>query len=249
MARTGRFGSLLFLLLAFVATLSGTGYAATKASAGTHAAPPVTPTRFARASAWVLGLEGLLNLTYTHSSNAYSSVDGDGNELPVKSTTSSLSLATFTPKMALDGFVIDHLSVGVAAGFSESNFTSETSGGGGSNWSSQTTHVLDVTPRVGFAYVASGVGVWIRGGLGIRSQWNENAPVPQGVPDGSNMQIFDTHLEVLAAFMARRDIVVSVGPWITKIVASSAGDGLQLLSKPEDQPPVFGLALGAGLVL
>jgi hypothetical protein len=63
------------------------------------------------------------------------------------------------------------------------------------------------------------------------------------------MQIFDTHLEVLAAFMARRDIVVSVGPWITKIVASSAGDGLQLLSKPEDQPPVFGLALGAGLVL
>jgi hypothetical protein len=49
--------------------------------------------------------------------------------------------------------------------------------------------------------------------------------------------------------MARRDIVVSVGPWITKIVASSAGDGLQLLSKPEDQPPVFGLALGAGLVL
>jgi hypothetical protein len=248
MARTGRFGSLLFLLLAFCATLSGTGYGATNASAGTHAAPPVTPTRFARASAWVIGLEGLLNLTYTHSSKTYSSVDGDGNELPVKSTTSTLSLSTFAPKVALDGFVIDHLSVGLAAGFYESNFTNDTSGGGWSNWSSHTEHVLDVTPRVGFAYVASGVGVWIRGGLGIRSQWNENAPVPQGAPDGSNTQIFDTHLEVLAAFMARRDIVVSVGPWITKIVASG-GDGLDRSSKPEDQPPAFGLALGAGLVL
>jgi len=78
------------------------------------------------------------------------------------------------------------------------------------------------------------VGVWIRGGLGIISQWNENAPVPQGVTGGSNAQIFDTHVEVLAAFMARRDIVVSVGPWMTKIVASG-GDGLQRSSKPEDQ--------------
>ena len=243
----GRF-DWLFLVLAFAATLSGTGYAATARSAATHTALPVVPTRFARASAWVIGLEGLLNLTYVHSSNTYSSVDGDGNELPVKSTSSSLSLSTFAPKVALDAFVIDHLSVGLAASFYESNYTNETSGGGGSNWSSQTTHALDVTPRVGFAYVASGVGVWIRGGLGIRSQWNENAPVPQGAPDGSNSQIFDTHVEVLAAFMARRDIVVSVGPWITKIVGS-AGDGLDRLSKPEDQPPTFGLALGAGLVL
>jgi hypothetical protein len=248
--RTGFFGSRFIAVLSFCVSLSRFGNAARDGSAATHAPARAKPTRFTRASAWVIGLEGLLNLSYSRDSyGGYSGVDENGNTVNVKTTSSNLAFSTFAPKVALDAFVTDHVSVGVTAGFYEANSTSETTVGGQTNWQSQTTHTLDVTPRIGFGYVgAAGIGVWARGGVGMTSRWYDTAPVLQGVTSDSSTQSFNAHIDVLGVFMVRRDIVVGVGPWLTKYIAAT-GDVAPGSSKPGDVPPVFGLALGVGLVL
>jgi hypothetical protein len=245
MGDTGRFGSYLLAILSVCMTLSHTGVAAAQASRGETRTAPAT-TRFTRAGAWMVELEGLLDLQYVHGGNDTTWVDDDGNAVHTKNTSSSLWFAAFSPRVALDAFVIDHLSVGLTAGFHESNSTSETSNNGQSYWSSQTDHSLNLTPRVGFAFMSeSGAGLWIRGGVGISSHWWENAPVPKGAPSGSSAEYFDLQFEALGAFMVRRDLVVYLGPSLKKGVGSS-GDGS---ASPEENPPVYGVALGAGLVL
>jgi hypothetical protein len=238
----------LLSLLSVFATLSRTGFAATERHSPNHAAA-TPPTQFTRGGAWVVGLEGLLDLTYSRQADStYSGDDGNGNAVQTKTATSFLSLSTFTPKVALDAFIIDHVSVGLTASFEESNTTTETSGAQ-SYWNSQTEHWLDITPRVGLAYAdASGVGVWIRGGVSITSTWFENAPAQQGAMNESSAETFSTRLEVLGAFAARRDVVLCLGPWVSKIVGST-GDGYQGAPKPEDAPPAFGVMVSAGLVL
>lgn len=247
--RTGFFGSRFVAVLSFCVSLSRSGNAAPEKSPATHSPAAAAPTRFTRASAWVIGLEGLLNLSYSRSSHDASfGADESGNTVNVKTTSSNLALSTFAPKVALDAFVTDHVSVGLTAGFNEANFTQETTGGGLTSWQSQTMHAIDVTPRVGFGAVsAAGVGVWVRGGFGIKSQWYDNAPVIYGAKNDSSAQIFDAQVDVLGVFMVRRDIVVGVGPWLTKNVAST-GD-IFGSPRPEESPPVFGVTLGVGLVL
>ena len=249
--RAGLSGSSLLLLLSLSATLSETAFAATTRRTESHPATvPASGTRFTRQGAWIVGMEGLFDLTYARSADStFSGADENGNAVQTKTTTSFLSFSAFSPKVALDAFVDDHVSIGLTAGYSESNYTNETTGSGQSYWTSQTMHALDVTPRVGLAYMtASGVGAWIRGGLRITSQWSEFAPASPGVTQGPSTEVFGTDAEVLGTFAAQRNVVFSVGPWIRKMVASS-GDGFQGAPKPEAAPPSFGLTFGVGLVL
>jgi hypothetical protein len=125
--------------------------------------------RFGRAGQLVLSGERLFGVV-----SSTMSLEQMGTEVDVTTTSIDLGLRMgqtpwSTPRLALDGFVIDGLSLGTALGFSTTSYSAgaEVSGASadldlGSGWT------FVAAPRVGYAYMFSdAVGIWPRAGLSM----------------------------------------------------------------------------------
>jgi hypothetical protein len=147
-----------------------TSIAALLALCAASSAASAQPTEsFGRAGRLTLGAERLFGLVS-------STVSAEEMGTEVDLTTTSIDLGVrqgqspwSTPRIALDGFAIDGLSLGAALGFSAVSYSGGASIGSanadldvGSGWT------LVLMPRVGYAYMFSeSVGIWPRAGLSM----------------------------------------------------------------------------------
>jgi hypothetical protein len=101
------------------------------------------------------------------------------------------------PRIGLDGFIIDGLSLG--GSFTVIHREPE---------NSSTTDIL-VAPRVGFGFMFSRVvGIWPRGGI---SYWHESVSPDQGNADGdAHAFAFDVDVPLLIAPV--RNFAITIGP-------------------------------------
>ena len=109
------------------------------------------------------------------------------------------SQAFLLPRVGLDGFIIDGLSLG------GNLIVWHTSYDGGS----QTSFVIE--PRIGFAYMFGRVvGIWPRGGFGY---WNFSASPDQGPNNaGTDAHCFAFTVDVPLIIRPVRNFAITVGP-------------------------------------
>src|SRR5262249_7488468 len=127
------------------------------------AAPSPDDRRFGRASQWGVGIAGPLPVSYVAQHESPSYLDPARN--PEGRKMESLSTMLFVPRLTVDAFVTDHVSVGLGASYSQYDewFTTMSPEGTLTNQTSSTG--INVNPRVGLVYgSAAGWGVWGRAG-------------------------------------------------------------------------------------
>lgn len=150
-------------------TTAATGVALLLVAAGAATASAQSNQGLARSGQLVLSGERLFGVV-----SSTASVEEMGVEADVTSTSIDLGLRSgqspwSVPRLALDGFVTDGLSLGTALGFSTTSISAGASMGGasgdvdiGSSWT------LVLAPRVGYAYMLNdSVGIWPRAGLSL----------------------------------------------------------------------------------
>lgn len=225
-------------------------FLAPRASAVTeHAAARDKPTvpahnerRLGVASQWVVSLDGLLTVSYAPPHEESSFVDDMGNRHTT--TFESLSTVLFAPRLSVDAFVADHLSLGLGATYSQNDLFTTTSNDGSAVQHSAWQQVT-MNPRVGLAYGgASGVGIWGRAGVLFGAMWQSNN-FPGGSQDIGSYSLAAS-VDLVATYRARKELLLMVGPWVREgIMSWSDSSSVENTTAP----PNFGVTIGAGLVL
>jgi len=219
-------------------------------------------------SAWVIGVEGVASVHHYAYPEQQSSWRGaGGGTVRTTSTGSTDSASLFTSRLGVDWFVLEHVSVGLAARYNQgTNRGATTTEGDGSQVSSgysSSTRSLGLAPRIGMAFTsAAGFGVWARAQLDHGTTWSLNRTGGSGSGSlaflaGSNPSS-ETHwsssltagIEALGTYAPREDVVLMAGPWLTKRVATFHDSGnISAGSDGGSPPPAYGLTVGAGLLL
>ena len=199
--------------------------------------------RFGSGSQWVIGVEGVLTLTEMPEHEVSSFPDEEGH----RTTTSveAMSLVGFSPRLGVDAFVTDHLSVGMGATYAQSGSRYVTRSSAGTNEQQDSFLTLGVRPRIGLAYsFRSGWGVWGRAGveLGSMSQWSNYA----GGSQSHASYGFAATLDLSGTYSPQKDVVITAGPTL-KVPVTAWGDDTAVI--PPSHTPILGFGIGAGLVL
>jgi hypothetical protein len=225
--------------------------ASARASTGNEHAPvgqataqrPDGDRRFGLASQWVVGVDGLLTVSYMSQHEVSSFVDASGNRQGTK--LESLSTVLFVPRLDVDAFVIDHVSIGLGATYSQNDAWFTTTAPDGTVTSQNSMSAVTVSPRVGLAYgSACGLGVWGRAGITFGATWQSTDAVQLSQSFGSYG--LAASADLVATYSPRKDLVLTAGPWLKEGIESwSDSSSVQ----PTIAPPDVGMSIGAGLVL
>jgi hypothetical protein len=157
----------------------------------------------------------------------------------------NVEVSAFKPDVAFDGFVFDHLSLGLRADYE--GFSTTYAHGDGA----QTFHRVDLFPRAGFAWsFPSKLGVWAQASFGGSIGWFTQF-FPTGSPMVTRSGSLSAGLAVLGTYTPAPHVVLTAGPWIYRqVYQSQPDDNLSSLgaSAFRDRMPV-GFSLGAGVYL
>ena len=237
-----------------------------------HGSPPTDAKpakRFGSRSQWVIGLEGVADFHHQTFPDQHSSFAGpDGGTVRMTTTGSSDTTSLFAPRLGVDWFVLDHVSVGLAARYGQATSRDSTrvEGGGqsGSSGSSSATRTLSLSPRIGVAFTsAAGFGLWARAELDEGTSWyttrfSGGSGGPLAGIGGGGAASSQTHwsgglsagIEALGTYTPRDDIVLMAGPWINKTLATFHDESPDYFVPDESElPPSYGLTVGAGLFI
>jgi hypothetical protein len=214
------------------------------AALGKRAArPSPDDRRFGRASQWIVSVDGLLTVSYVSEHETASYVDETGN--PQGTKFESLSTVLLVPRLSVDAFVIDHLSVGLGATYSQNDSWYTTTSPDGTTTQQMTSSGVTVSPRVGLAYGSEcGWGVWGRAGIVFGAEWQSQDSVQFDQSWGA--YTLAASADVVATYAPRKDVVFTAGPWLKEGIASwTDSSSVQTTTAP----PNIGMSIGAGLVL
>ncbi len=206
-------------------------------------APPPGDRRLGRASQWVVGVDGLLTVSYASQHEVSSFVDAAGNRQGTR--LESLSTMIFVPRLSVDAFFMDHVSVGVGATYSQNDAWFTTLSADGTATSQNSSSGVTVSPRIGLACSnASGFGVWGRAGVVFGAMWQSTDAV--GFSQSFGSYSLAASADLVATYSPRSDLVLTAGPWLKEgIVAWSDSSVAQSTAAP----PNIGMSIGAGLLL
>jgi hypothetical protein len=168
-----------------------------------------------------IGGEHLTGLFHTSISASANNVESDGSVTHFALLGMGSGAPAETPRIGLDGFVIDGLSLGGTLGIDHSSGDQNAAVGAGaitvstSGSSSSTTLIL--APRIGYAVMfTNSIGIWPRGGIVYYHSWISNEPIATpGTPRPSTdatLHFIGLGLDAPFIFAVSPGFAITAGP-------------------------------------
>ena len=178
---------------------------------------------FARRGDTALGIERLLGVTWTHARTSNGGSSESENVVSITRVTSPVSalLSTYSyPRLGLDYFFADAVSVGIAAGYAQTTGSKSSSSSSSSDLAS--FHSLLLAPRFGYAHALDPLlALWPRIGATYAHVWRS------GLGGSATLDQLALTLEVILLIKPFSHVCLSVGPALDLGLAGSSSNGFR----------------------